>query len=394
MSDGPLVHSVGRDVTKRRLAEQALQASEEFLRRTGEVAGIGGWEFDVVNQQLTFSDQVKQVHGLPLNAAPTIEDTIATYAPEAQGTIQDAIDRALTKGWGWDLELPLIRPDGRYIHVRSVGEVDVDENGVVRRLVGACHDVTERKQLEQRLEAREKFIREVTDNVPVRIAYLDAQRRFQFANREQCHRFGRFEDEIIGCTREELTGRPNEVVDTHLSAALKGRPQRFEFEDEVDGQAHWIESQMIPDIGPDANVRGVFVIGTDITDRKSSELSMRQLNEVFERTPDHVMQADWRGRILYMNPAARRALGIAPTAPVQHRHFSDFNTAQTNARYETEIVPAVKRDGIWVGDLHVLFGDRRVVRMNCVLVAHRDALGRVARYSGILREMDRREALV
>ena len=38
-SDGPLIHSVGRDVTQRRMAEQALLASEEFLRRTG------AWEF-------------------------------------------------------------------------------------------------------------------------------------------------------------------------------------------------------------------------------------------------------------------------------------------------------------------------------------------------------------
>jgi PAS domain S-box-containing protein len=392
-SDGPLVHSVGRDVTKRRMAEQALLASEEFLLRTGKVAGIGGWEFDVVSQRLALSDQVKHVHGLPPNAAPTLDDTIATYAPEAQGAIREAIDRALTKGWAWDLELPLIRPDGRRIHVRSVGEVDVDEHGVVRRLVGACQDVTERKQLEQRLEAREKFIREVADNVPVRIAYIDTRRRFQFVNREHCHRFGRFEDEIIGHTRPELTGRYDEAVESRLTAALKGRPQRFEFEDEVDGETRWIESQMIPDVGPDANVRGVFAIGTDITGRKANELSMRQLNEVFEHTPDHVLQTDWRGRILYMNPAARRALGIPATAPVQHRRFSDFNTAETNLRYETEIVPAVRRDGVWVGDLHVRFGDQRVVRMNCVLIAHRDAKGRLVRYSGILRELDRREAL-
>lgn len=386
-SEGLLIHSVGRDVTKRRLAEQALLASEEFLARTGRVAGVGGWEFDVVNQQLTLSDQVKRIHGIPAHAAPTLADTVATYAPEAQGAIQEAIDRALSKGWAWDLELPLICPDGRRIHVRSVGEADADEHGVVRRLVGACQDVTERKQLEQRLEAREKFIREVADNVPVRIAYLDTQRRYQFVNREQCHRFGRFEDEIVGRTRAELIGRQEEVVEARLGAAIKGRPQRFEFEDEVDGETRWVESQLIPDIGPDANVRGIFAIGADITDRKASELSMRQLNEVFEHTPDHVVQTDWQGRVLYMNPAARRALGIAPNTPVQHRFFNDFNTDETNARYQAEIVPAVKRHGVWVGDIQVLFGDRRVVTMNCVLIAHRDAKGRVARYSGILRAL-------
>lgn len=71
--------------------------------RTGKVAGIGGWEFDVVNQRLALSDQVKHVHGLPPNAAPTLEDTIATYAPEAQGAIREAIDRALTRGWAWSV---------------------------------------------------------------------------------------------------------------------------------------------------------------------------------------------------------------------------------------------------------------------------------------------------
>ncbi|MCB2030668.1 MAG: PAS domain S-box protein, partial [Rhodoferax sp.] len=43
-----LLHSVGRDVTDRRRAELALRASQAALARTGRIAGVGGWQLDLL----------------------------------------------------------------------------------------------------------------------------------------------------------------------------------------------------------------------------------------------------------------------------------------------------------------------------------------------------------
>ena len=46
---------VVRDVTERKLGEAALRTSQSFLERTSEVAGVGGWQYDIVAQTLQWS---------------------------------------------------------------------------------------------------------------------------------------------------------------------------------------------------------------------------------------------------------------------------------------------------------------------------------------------------
>ena len=71
-----LLHSVGRDVTDRRLAEQALQASQAALARTGRIAGVGGWQLDLVTNTLSWSEETRRIHEVDADFVPTLETAI------------------------------------------------------------------------------------------------------------------------------------------------------------------------------------------------------------------------------------------------------------------------------------------------------------------------------
>src|SRR5262249_43724278 len=61
--DGTLrIHSVGRDITLRKRAEDALRAREDFLLRIGRVAGVGGWSFDLRTEEIFWSSEVRTIH--------------------------------------------------------------------------------------------------------------------------------------------------------------------------------------------------------------------------------------------------------------------------------------------------------------------------------------------
>ncbi|WP_161974603.1 PAS domain-containing protein [Piscinibacter terrae] len=245
-----------------------------------------------------------------------------------------------------------------------------------------------RRQLEKALTDSERFLRQITDSVPIRMAYLDRESRYRFVNQAHCERFGKEFKDIVGRTREELLGRANtEEVNRMLEAVLNGERQRFEFDEMVNGQMRRIESQLIPDKAPDGSVRGFYTTGVDITDRVASERALRDLTEIIEHTPDNVVQTNWRGDVTYMNPAARQSTGIALDEPVTSRHFSEFNTPETNARFRSEIAPAVKEHSAWVGEATVLAAGGRVVPVNDLVIAHRDAEGRVQRYTAVMRDI-------
>ena len=52
------------EITERKQAEQLLAASQKHLERSQELAHLGSWELDLVNDRLTWSDEVYRIFGL------------------------------------------------------------------------------------------------------------------------------------------------------------------------------------------------------------------------------------------------------------------------------------------------------------------------------------------
>jgi diguanylate cyclase (GGDEF)-like protein/PAS domain S-box-containing protein len=383
----PMLHSVGRDITARRAAEAALRASQSFVIRSGRIAGVGGWELDLANGQLTWSDETRRIHEVADDFVPTLDNAISFYAPEARPVIEAAVQRSMVTGEPWDLQLSMITASGRRIWVRAVGEVDrVD--GEPLRLLGTFQDVTERHRLELKVAESERFLRQLADSLPLRIAYIDGERRYRFVNQTLLRDFGRPADEVLGRTRAEL--RPDEndgSLGERARAALAGKAQQFEFEETVAGRMRRFENRLVPDTAADGSVRGFFVTGIDITERSRAAAALRELTAIFDNTTDFVVQTDFRGRITYLNPSARKALGLAADADVSERGFDEFSTAETATQYIAVILPAVKARGVWVGITTINLADRPAVPMSHLVLAHRDNQGRVERYSAVLRDI-------
>ena len=381
-----LLRSVGRDISARKRAEAALRASEAFLERTGRVAGVGGWELDLRSNVLLWSLETRRIHGVAADHMPSLQAAVRFYAPEDRPLIEAAVRRCIATGQPWDLALRLDTRDGRRIWVRAVGEAEFHDGQVVR-LTGAVQDITERKQLELQVAEGERFVRLITDSLPVRIAYLDAERRYRFVNQAHLLRFGLRREQVLGHTRSELLhGAGDDIVTPRVDAVLAGQPQRFEFDEEVAGRMLRMESQLLPDIGEDGRVCGYFSTGIDITERSAAERELRELAAILDNSTDLVVQADHRGQVLYMNPAALSAVGLDADALVKPRQISEFNTPATNRLFAEVIMPTVHAQGVWVGNTTVLVAGAQVLPVSQLVIAHRDRQGRVERYSSVMRD--------
>ncbi|MEZ5636832.1 MAG: PAS domain S-box protein [Burkholderiaceae bacterium] len=382
-----LLHSVGRDVTDRRRAELALRASQAALARTGRIAGVGGWQLDLLTNTLEWSEQTRLIHEVGPDFVPSLENAVEFYAPQAREQVASVVRKALEDGTPWDLELPLVTARGRDIWVRAQGEVEFDGEVPVR-IAGAFQDISERRRLTQALEDKERFVRQVTDALPVRIAYMDRALRFQFVNQAHCDRFGRPREQVQGHTLNELTGRANDAqLLARVQDVLDGTDQHFEY-DEVDGAGtRRFEVRLIPDVDGNGQVQGFYSIGIDITQRSATERALRERTAIIENTTDFVVQTDARGQLTYLNPAARVLLGIAADGAIDGLNFRTFNTDETNRNFSEVILPIVHRDGVWAGESTCYDAQRNVVPMSQIVIAHRDDQGQVTRYSAVMRDI-------
>ncbi|WP_310216929.1 HWE histidine kinase domain-containing protein [Caulobacter sp. BE264] len=119
----------------------------------------------------------------------------------------------------------------------------------------------------------------MADAVPILISYVDREERYRFVNRAYEHWFGVDRADIEGRRLSEVIG---DVAYGRLQGfvrrALAGETLTFEGEVEYQGAgARFIEARYVPDIAPNGEIPGYYVLITDITERKRAEETERLL---------------------------------------------------------------------------------------------------------------------
>lgn len=143
-----------QDITIQKKNEILMSQQDELIKMTGQMAKIGGWEFDAVTFQGTWTDEVARIHDLEPGAETNVEIGLNFYTPDSRKKIEDAINHAIQNAMPYDLELELITEKNVHKWVRTVG-TPIVENDKVIKVRGYFRDITEKKNAE--LE-REKLI--------------------------------------------------------------------------------------------------------------------------------------------------------------------------------------------------------------------------------------------
>lgn len=154
--------SLAAAVTLFRLLPQALalpsfaqwETANSRLRQAERMAGLGNWDYDLRTQIVTWSEALFGLFGLPVApVAPSYDTQLQWFQPESQAQLDQAIQTAARNGTPYTLELQLAHPDGATGWLLARGEAVRDNVGKVVKLVGTALDITERKQLEEKLRA-------------------------------------------------------------------------------------------------------------------------------------------------------------------------------------------------------------------------------------------------
>jgi len=170
----PCVMEIDQDITERSLQEKLLRKNEAFLEQTGTMAGLGGWEIDLVTKELNWAAETYRIVRMDPSHRPTVEEALDLYTAESRPAMVAALEKAALDGKAWDLELGLNRLDGQRIWIRVVGDAEF-ANGKPVRLVGAMQDITDR--VEERKALQEANLRATlaTENCGIGIWDADLQ---------------------------------------------------------------------------------------------------------------------------------------------------------------------------------------------------------------------------
>ncbi|HEY9651641.1 MAG TPA: PAS domain-containing sensor histidine kinase, partial [Coleofasciculaceae cyanobacterium] len=141
------------NVTERKQAEETLRQSEERLRLALDAGNAGVWDWDMVNNHVTWSERIYEFHGLtPETFDGTVENFMSLIHPEERERVATAIQKAIEDKVPYHIEFRAIQPGGVVRWISTNGRVIYDATGKPVRMLGATIDTTERKTAEQERE--------------------------------------------------------------------------------------------------------------------------------------------------------------------------------------------------------------------------------------------------
>ncbi len=149
---GVHVLCISTDITQRKIAEQKLRLNEIRMKEAERMARFGNWEFDVVSQNITWSDEVYRLFGLtPSENGPTYTDYLSCIHPDDLDKVMTNIECALIKGESFEMDHRVLNEDGKIKSIHALCKPLSDEKGNIIKLFGTVLEVTDRKKVEMEM---------------------------------------------------------------------------------------------------------------------------------------------------------------------------------------------------------------------------------------------------
>jgi PAS domain S-box-containing protein len=209
-----LIYAKGRDLTNIKLTELNLSNSDRLLNDAQKTAKMGSWEFDVVRNKMIWSDELYAIFEIEKKPEEQLGKLYLKYfSKQSISIFLDKINKAIINNASFEIEVVANFPDNRkkWLHVIVIPVTD--NTGNVIKLRGNTQDISIKKEIEERLKAKEqieialkaKLIKEEStakfkkyiDNAPDGIFVLDSLGNYLEVNTAASLIFGFSKQELV-----------------------------------------------------------------------------------------------------------------------------------------------------------------------------------------------------
>lgn len=275
--------------------EEQIHKREQQLARAQRITHLGSWEWDLVNDNTSWSDELYRIFGLaPASIPASYKGFMERVHPEDRAVVRKVVQRALRRRQPFVYhDCRILRPDSSVRTIHGQGEVILDHAGKLISVIGTAHDVTEHRQLDEE-RARLAMIVESSNDAIFSVSLDDV-----------ITSWNKGAEKIFGFSTTEIVGRqiftllpPERYVERAeiLQSILKGEAlHHFETTRlKKDGSQIYVSLSTSPILAANGKIIGNSVIARDVTER-------RKMEAIIQHQAHHDTLTDLPNRQLFMD---------------------------------------------------------------------------------------------
>jgi len=207
MENGVCVKLFGflQDITERKRTKIELTKKIQQLNLAEQLAQIGYWEWDIVADNILWSDNLYRIFGLEIGTPIHFERVIEAIHPDDRKEFRENAQEFIAEKRFRKFMHRIVHKDGSIRTVELIGELIMNPQGEVIKMIGTTQDITEQRMSEI------KF-RGLLDSAPDTMVIVDRNGIIQLINKQAEKMFGYKSSELIDKHVTVLV--PNRLWDT------------------------------------------------------------------------------------------------------------------------------------------------------------------------------------
>jgi PAS domain S-box-containing protein len=301
------------DITRLKLAEEAVREASMQLQESIRAANIGLWDWDLLTNRVRYSREWKaQIGYREEEIGNNYDEWASRVHPEDLEPTLAKVNRAIADAANfYHVEFRFRHRDGSYRWILTQGSVYRDHEGRPVRVLGSHLDITERKRTEEALQQSEQRFRSFVENANDIVFATTAEGVFTYVSPQWRDGMGEPAETAIGrCFEFYVHPMDAHLCWTFLQTVLTTNSKQSSVEYRVrraDGTWRWHVSSGSPLVDANGKATGFLGIARDVTERKKAEETIqareRYLQTILQTSPDGFWVLDAQGTFIEVNEA-------------------------------------------------------------------------------------------
>ena len=279
-----------------RESQITLRNKEQRLVMATSAAGLGIWDYDLIENTLLGDKRMSDIFGIEHNpAGHNASVWIDCIHPDDRDRVVNSYRRVVDDNEDFFSAFRLLCPSGLIKYVTWNAKLVRDADDFVVRMIGVCHDDTKRELAQVALKKAERLSQERLNQANLANTELSFQKyaldehaiviianangEISYANDKFCDSSGYSQGELVGENTRVVVS--DAYSSEHLNeirlVTLAGKTWSGDMENvKKNGDSYWVSATVVPSLNHAGEMESYIVIATDITAVRTAEAMLRR----------------------------------------------------------------------------------------------------------------------